>query len=531
MTNKIRRTIASRYGKRPQERYDDEDFRGIRAYFDYRRAREPQVFALDETTWYDLSMDEVFERISNTGSACGEQLLYYQLRCPAMNEEEYRRRAELIRLVEEDPALRQKLQELLFRLGKSNAARTEEVFSPARQGKGRLFLALLLFFGLLISGFSLLLTRATLPLSLFVLLLCANPLYHVFMTKHLDTHLPSARYSAALAAVYTRIRALENSALTAWLAPYEEAGRRARGLGRLGALSMTIDNDILQMLNGLFLWDLILYERMKIRLGRLQGEVFALHECIGRIDAAIAAASYRRSVERYCDPEIRFEAEASPEIQVVDLHHPLLRRSVPNTLDLQGSMLLTGSNASGKSTLIKAASLSVIMAQGICTALCRSYTAASFHVYTSMALSDDILAEESYFITELKAFRRILQAAQRGERIFCAIDEVLRGTNTVERIAASSVLLEDLGGRQLICLAASHDLELCSLLAGRFAMAHFEEAVVDGRVEFDYRLRPGAACTRNAIRLLSVMGFDAGLVHQVEDRASYYLEEGCWPLP
>lgn len=165
------------------------------------------------------------------GSACGEQLLYYQLRCPAMNEEEYRRRAELIRLVEEDPALRQKLQELLFRLGKSNAARTEEVFSPARQGKGRLFLALLLFFGLLISGFSLLFTRATLPLSLFVLLLCANPLYHVFMTKHLDTHLPSARYSAALAAVYTRIRALENSALTAWLAPYEEAGRRAPGIG------------------------------------------------------------------------------------------------------------------------------------------------------------------------------------------------------------------------------------------------------------------------------------------------------------
>lgn len=245
MTNKIRRTIASRYGKRPQERYDDEDFRGIRAYFDYRRVREPQVFALDETTWYDLSMDEVFERISNTGSACGEQLLYYQLRCPAMNEEEYQRRAELIRLVEEDPALRQRLQELLFRLGKSNAARTEEVFSPARQGKGRLFLALLLFFGLFISGFSLLFTRATLPLSLFVLLLCANPLYHVFMTKHLDTHLPSARYSAALAAVYTRIRGLENSALTAWLAPYEEAGRRARGLGRLGALSMTIDNDIL----------------------------------------------------------------------------------------------------------------------------------------------------------------------------------------------------------------------------------------------------------------------------------------------
>lgn len=91
-----------------------------------------------------------------------------------------------------------------------------------------------------------------------------------------------------------------------------------------------------------------------------------------------------------------------------------------------------------------------------------------------MALSDDVLAGESYFITELKAFRRILTAVERGERVLCAIDEILRGTNTVERIAASSTLLRYLAGETAVCIAATHDIELCALLSDAYDMAHFE---------------------------------------------------------
>lgn len=112
--------------------------------------------------------------------------------------------------------------------------------------------------------------------------------------------------------------------------------------------------------------------------------------------------------------------------------------------------------------------------------------------------------------------------------MLCAIDEILRGTNTVERIAASSTLLRYLAGETAVCIAATHDIELCALLSDAYDMAHFEEAIAGDTIAFDYRLRPGPACTRNAIRLLTLMGFDKALTQEAENRAERYLQEGMW---
>ena len=208
--------------------------------------------------------------------------------------------------------------------------------------------------------------------------------------------------------------------------------------------------------------------------------------------------------------------------------HPLLRHPVPNTVDTARSLLITGSNASGKSTFLKAAALNALLAQSIATALCEAYSAPAFHIYSSMALSDDILAGESYFVTEIKAIRRICRAAQRGERVLCIVDEVLRGTNTVERIAASSVLLEDLAEHDCLCIAATHDAELCELLEKRYTLFHFQEQVTASDITFDYRLHPGAVCSSNAIRLLGLLGFGKEVTAQADERAEYYRQNGAW---
>ena len=136
------RRIQARYGKDPGTRYEEEDLREIRAYADSRIQADPALFALDEITWADLSMDTVFERICGTDSAAGEQVLYAWLRCPAMEAAEYGRRRALIRAVEADPDLRLKLQLILSKIGKSRAARTAETFAPGAHGKRRLAAAL-----------------------------------------------------------------------------------------------------------------------------------------------------------------------------------------------------------------------------------------------------------------------------------------------------------------------------------------------------------------------------------------------------
>ena len=129
---------------------------------------------------------------------------------------------------------------------------------------------------------------------------------------------------------------------------------------------------------------------------------------------------------------------------------------------------------------------------------------------------------------ETRSLKRILDAAAEPGAVFCAVDEVLRGTNTVERIAAASAVLETLADRGALCLAATHDGELGPLLAGRYAEGHFTEQLEGDAIFFDYRLRPGPAVTRNAIELLRIMGVEADVVDRARRRAGRYLDTGRW---
>ncbi|MBP3296251.1 MAG: hypothetical protein J6M27_06695, partial [Lachnospiraceae bacterium] len=194
-----------------------------------------------------------------------------------------------------------------------------------------------------------------------------------------------------------------------------------------------------------------------------------------------------------------------------------------------GSMLLTGSNASGKSTFLKTVALNQLLSQTLYFACADEFHADFHRIYTSMSLRDDLEHQESYFMVEIRAMQRILEAGRReGAKIACFVDEVLRGTNTVERIAASTEILKYMAQQGYFCAAATHDIELTSLLEDVYENYHFSEEIKDGDVLFNYRLQEGKAQTRNAIRLLSVMGYEESIIEQAEALAETFLKEGVW---
>ena len=147
-----------------------------------------------------------------------------------------------------------------------------------------------------------------------------------------------------------------------------------------------------------------------------------------------------------------------------------------------------------------------------------------------MALRDDLGAGDSYYIVEIKALKRVMDATENmGDNpLLCFIDEVLRGTNTVERIAASTQILESLARQGIYCFAATHDIELTHLLENKYDNYHFEEEVKDGDVLFSYCLKNGRAQSRNAIQLLKVIGFSDEITEHAEDRAQRFLRTGQW---
>ena len=112
--------------------------------------------------------------------------------------------------------------------------------------------------------------------------------------------------------------------------------------------------------------------------------------------------------------------------------------------------------------------------------------------------------------------------------MLCFVDEVLRGTNTVERIAASAQILKSLAGGNCLCFAATHDIELTRLLREEYRNYHFEEEIRDNDILFSYQLMNGRSSTRNAIRLLGIMGYEEEIVHRAERLAEDFLRNGSW---
>jgi len=527
-TGRLKKMLRASYGRIPDPTYFDGDMNYIRAYSDFRRDRGLDPFLLDEITWNDLDMDRVFKRINPKRCTSGEQVLYHMLRSPAVDRAEYVRRKELIDCMQRDEERRLNVGAILARLGCTRRADLCRAFSPSRHGAGMLAVYLAFFLFLLVSAVCAVLSVG-LGIRGVLLAVFLNVAVHEFGKRRSQRDYDTVNYVVRMVFAVRKLRRLRDPELDRHLQPAYDSLDRLRAVIRTGGVSTGMDNGgVEDVFLTVTLLDLITYEFLKNKLGRCHDDVFAVHEHLGRLDAAISIASYRAGLDGYAEPVLDFDRAEPNHIRALGLVHPLLHGAVPNDLVTRRPILITGSNASGKSTYLKTAALAAILAQSICTVTAEAYEATAFRVFSSMALSDDLLAGESYYIVETRSLKRILDAAARDTGILCVVDEVLRGTNTVERIAASSVVLRGMADAGLLCLAATHDVELCELLRDSYEQAHFEEQVGEREMLFDYKLRRGKATSRNAIHLLQQMGFDAALVEKAHARANRFLAEGVW---
>jgi len=522
----LKQRLEQDFAKAPDIYYFPDAMPRNKMYYGYRRDNKLDDFLIDDITWNDLGMDNVFKRINACESSSGEQYLYYMLRSPAVSEDGYNERAEAIETMEKDPGLRLKLQVIFAKLGRNRYADVSQSFSPSKRSPKMLIVYLALAVSLIASALSLIFTMAAVPflIGLFVF----NSLLHAHMSQKMKVELATVNYSVGMIVAAKRIEKLKSPKLQEMLEPMYAALGRLKAVLKVGGVTTSDSDQLVGFVVSVLLLDLISFEYLKNKLGRHHEDMFKLHEYLGMTDAAISVASYRKSISGYVLPELNFSAAKDSYFIGKDMRHPLISSPVPNSIELSGSALVTGSNASGKSTFLKTAALNAVLAQSICTALCSQYRGSAFRIFSSMALTDNLLAGESYYITEIKSLKRIIDRAEKGERIICFVDEVLRGTNTIERIAASCEILAGFGKMDMVCIAATHDIELCALLADKFVQYHFEEHITDEGMLFDYKLRDGAAASRNAIKLLGIMGFDEKLVERADMRAEEYMKSGHW---
>lgn len=524
----FRKRKQSVFGEIPDPYYAAGDMEYIRAYYDFRKAQGLDAFLIDDITWGDLDMDSVFKRINPSRCTSGEQYLYYMLRSPAVEKDSYESRQRMIQFVQEHPERRIQVERILTRLGCTRRADLCRAFYPEQHGIGMLLVYLALLFFLL----SAVVMTTLYPSVGGKVPLCSlliNIYMHEFGRRRSQQDYDTVNYVVNMVFAMHRLRKLHDPELDKQLSTAYESLDRLRSVIRTGGVSTGMDSGgAADVILTVTLLDLITYEFLKNKLGCCQDDVFCIHECLGRLDAAISIASYRASVENYTEPEISFGENNAVYVFAEGVYHPLLQNAVPNDFVTNEPILITGSNASGKSTYLKAVALAVIMSQSICTVLAKHYRASAFRVYSSMALNDSIMLGESYYIAEIKSLKRIMDAASNDYPLLCVVDEVLRGTNTVERIAASCEILKTLAEKGNLCLAATHDTELCGPLYDTYRLFHFEERIVDDEMTFDYQLHSGKATSCNAIKLLSLMGFSIDVVERAQAHALEYLQTGIW---
>ena len=496
-----------------------------------------QDSGIDEITANDLDLTSVFGCICSTFSQAGEEVLYAWLRHPLTDEDRIKERSGLIRHFEENEAVRGEVLEIMDTLSyvRGNSfygyIRTLDHAEPigmarfAAASAATLAALILMFFYPLPAVIAL------------TVLLFMDYQLHIGMKEKTSASLKGFHTILRLMDAAEKISLLSDPALNSQKEELKEILGRFRAFRRgsfllmsAGAVGTGLGDAVLEYICLFFHPDLILYDRM-LSLMKMHGEdSVRLLEICGSLDAAVSVASYRTGTRSYSEP--LFESDGNLFLNAVGLTHPLIQNAVPNSIRAGKAVLFTGSNASGKSTFLKASALAALMGQSICTVLAESYRAPLFRVMSSMSLSDDVSGGDSYFMAEIKSLRRIFdEAAKDGPPVFALIDEVLRGTNTTERIAASSQILKKMAQMPgMLVFAATHDLELTFLLEELCENMHFEEHVEEEDVHFDYTLREGRANTRNAILLLKLIGYDDELTGKASEMAARFEKEGSWTL-
>ena len=264
-------------------------------------------------------------------------------------------------------------------------------------------------------------------------------------------------------------------------------------------------------LNSLFLWDIRCVYRLWNWHKQHHQKLAEWLEVIAKTDAIISLANFANNHPEFIFPEIH---EGGFTFQAKEMGHPLLRKNkrVCNDFEINGwskVMIITGANMAGKSTFLRTVGVNLILARTGATVCAEKMIFTPIEIYTNMRTTDSLLKDESYFFAELKRIKGVLDWLQKGERIFVILDEMLKGTNSVDKLNGSKELLRKLVQFKSVSLIATHDLKLSEMkdeFPQQVFNKCFEIRIENDELVFDYKLSDGVTKTMNATFLMKKMG-------------------------
>ena len=533
---RIEKELESSWGKPSTRKITDDEMKVISHYYeDSIENSGADSGYIDDITWNDLDMDRIYKKMNIANSSVGQESLYKMLRIPS----DIKKLEETDRLASffaSDKEKRKSVQRIFCWLGFSKGVSVSDYISLLSDLKPS---------GNLIHYLSIILIAAAIICCIFVNPVAGIGLVIVAVSFAVISYYKLKAgvepYFICITQIVRMVQAahdiekLDIEELSEYNRYFIDAEKdfssvvKNSGILTSGNVTGSLSEMVLDYVRMLTHIDLIKFNHMLKKLDSHEDKVYELMETLGYIEACICVASFRKQLKYWSRPAL---SSHGTNMSVTDVFHPLIKEPVVNSITTSKHVLLTGSNASGKSTFLKTIAINALLSQTIYTSTSKEYNAPFYRIYSSMALRDDLNAQNSYYIVEIKSLKRILDAVDKDDKrpVLCFVDEVLRGTNTVERIAASSEILKSLRYKNVLVFAATHDIELTYLLEKYYDNYHFQEEVTDDDVKFNYRLFTGPAVTRNAIKLLGVIGYNKNIIDAAESQAGYFIRSGSWKV-
>lgn len=485
-----------------------------------KRDKQQSWHQLNTQTQNDIDFQELFFFVDHTNSRIGQQFLYNRLLKPCGEVEPLLELDRQARFFAADAPKRERVQQYLRRLDHPDAYHVQlllddQLFTrPAWYGFAIADTVIVI---------SLLLLSLFYPAALIVLPLpfALNLVLHFRNKNHTYRFIKAFPQLKKMMKVVSKLVTtgipFETTAATKSLSRLKGFSRKSRYLsfGQTGGSELAmLYYWLFEIVKILFLVELHNFFLVMRELDQKKADVKTLFNYIGSVDLAISIASLRAGTESHCMPTFLPPAQT---LQVTAAYHPLLPGCVVNSLAIDSKgVLITGSNMSGKTTFLRTLGINALLAQTIFTCCASEYSAPFLKLFSSIRIDDSLLEGKSYYFEEVTIMGELIAAGESSRPNLYLLDEVFKGTNMVERIAAAKAILTWFNREGHLVVVSTHDLELSDMLKERYDLYHFEETLQDGKLLFDHQLKPGPLQTRNAIRILETVGYPQAIIDDAQ---------------
>ncbi|MGD9093521.1 MAG: hypothetical protein PVF74_11795, partial [Anaerolineales bacterium] len=280
------------------------------------------------------------------------------------------------------------------------------------------------------------------------------------------------------------------------------------------------------LLNLAFPWDLLFALQINKCRELLVDQLPLWLDKWSELEALKSLSNFAQLNPGYCFPEIKGNKYPHniKTIPLIAEHigHPLIppHEKICNDFEIRKSgeiIIITGSNMAGKSTFVKTLGINLCLAYAGGPVNATSFHSIPFRLHTCIKISDSITDGFSYFYAEVQCLKALLDKVNSDDRypLLYLVDEIFRGTNNQERLIGSQAYIQNLIGKHGVGVIATHDLELAKLADMNRSIYnyHFKDEVLNGKLSFDYIIRPGPSPTTNALKIMKMEGLPVNIDH------------------